>query len=84
MAQQADWLRAALDLAPETVLADELRGLDSASLATLPDDLRRAKRRAAAVITDGEAVDGDANLSGMLAAWIHGHHFTEATTDPLP
>ena len=46
--------------------------------------LRRAKRRAAAVITDGEAVDGDANLSGMLAAWIHGHHFTEATTDPLP
>lgn len=45
--------------------------------------LRRAKRRAAAVITDGEAVDGDANLSGMLAAWIHGHHFTEGES-PTP
>ena len=40
--------------------------------------LKLAKRLAATAITDGEAVDGDADLTGMLSAWIHGLDFREA------
>jgi len=33
-------------------------------------NLREAKRRSTAVIVDGEPVDGDADLSGLLSVWI--------------
>ncbi len=48
--READWLRAALLIAPETAFATELAELDTATLSSLPSDLRRTKRRIAVLI----------------------------------
>ena len=47
MEREADWLRAALTAAPETVLAAELQALDAVALDGLASALRQAKRRVA-------------------------------------
>lgn len=47
MEREADWLRAALTAAPETVLAAELQALDAVALEGLASALRQAKRRVA-------------------------------------
>ena len=47
MQREADWVRVALTLAPETAMAGVLVGLDNVAVDALPVALRQAKRRAA-------------------------------------
>lgn len=47
MVREDDWLRQALEMAPETAVATELASLDALTLDTLASGLRRAKRRIA-------------------------------------
>jgi glutamate-ammonia-ligase adenylyltransferase len=50
MAREADWLRAALAVEPETALAAVLAGLDELGLDVLGSALRQAKRRVALLV----------------------------------
>ena len=50
MLAEAEWLSDALCCAPETAMDAELAHLDQSNLSSLPNDLRRTKRRLAALI----------------------------------
>ena len=50
MQREADWLRRALAMAPETALAEVLAALEDLTVAALGSGLRQAKRRVALLV----------------------------------
>jgi glutamate-ammonia-ligase adenylyltransferase len=50
MRREADWLRGALTIAPETAHRSLLAALDPVAVDVLPEALRQAKRRAALLV----------------------------------